>query len=76
MPKIPTNALLESFEKYCQAIRQTKPRFIRFKDGKLIKNALNHISKFQIEILFLWFLKEKKTHAADYRGGAFQRDYQ
>jgi len=59
MAKLPTNALMESFEEYSKAIRKTKPNFTRFKDGNLIKNALRHISKFQIEMLFLWFLKEK-----------------
>ncbi len=58
-PKLPTNALMDSFQKYCEAIRKTKPCFTRFKDGSLIKNALRHISKFQIEMLFIWFLKEK-----------------
>ncbi|MFH0803764.1 MAG: hypothetical protein V1877_01445 [Candidatus Tagabacteria bacterium] len=59
MPKLPTKVLMESFEEYSKAIRKTKPNFTRFKDGNLIKNALRHISKFQIEMLFLWFLKEK-----------------
>lgn len=58
--KLPTNALMESFEKYCKAIRKIKPNFIRFKDGNLIKHGLKHISLFQMEMLFLWFLKEKK----------------
>ncbi len=58
-PKLPTNILMQSFQKYCEAIRKIKPCFIRFKDGNLIKNALRHLSKFQIEMLFIWFLKEK-----------------
>mgnify|MGYP001614075764 CR=1 FL=1 len=60
-PKLPTNALMDSFQKYCEAIRKTKPSFTRFKDGNLIKNASRHISKFQIEMLFIWFLKEKRN---------------
>ncbi len=60
-PKLPTNALMQSFQKYCEAIRKTKPCFTRFKDGNLIKNALPHLSKFQIEMLFIWFLEEKKS---------------
>lgn len=60
MPKVPTNALMESFKRYCEAIRKTKPNFTRFKDGGLIKNALKHLSEFQTEMLFIWFLKEKK----------------
>jgi hypothetical protein len=57
--KIPTNSLMESFQKYCEAIRKAKPNFIRFKDGNLIKHALKHLSASQIELLFIWFLKEK-----------------
>jgi len=60
-PKVPTNALMNSFQKYCEAIRKNKPYFTRFKDGSLIKNALRHLSKFQIEMLFIWFLKEKRN---------------
>lgn len=72
MPKLPTNALMESFEGYSKAIRKTKPNFTRFKDGNLIKNALRHISKFQIEMLFLWFLKEK-IHMQPTIGAALSR---
>jgi hypothetical protein len=57
--KLPTNALMNSFEKYCEAIRKIKPHFIRFKDGSLIKHALKHISPSQTEMLFIWFLKNK-----------------
>ena len=57
--KIPTNAFFNSFKRYCEAIRKINPDFTRFKDGNLIKNALKHLSEFQIEMLFLWFLKEK-----------------
>ncbi len=60
-PKLPTNALMNSFQKYCEAIRKNKPYFTRFKDGSLIKNALGHLSRFQIEMLFIWFLKEKRN---------------
>lgn len=60
MPKLPTNALMEAFKRYCEAIRKTKAVFTRFKDGNLIKRALKHLSEFQVETLFLWFLKEKK----------------
>ncbi len=57
--KIPTNSLMESFRKYCESIRKTKPNFIRFKDGNLIKHALKYLSASQIDLLFIWFLKEK-----------------
>ncbi len=58
-PKLPTNALMRSFNQYCKAIRKTKPIFVRFKDGNLIKHALKHMSEFQLEMLFIWFLQEK-----------------
>jgi hypothetical protein len=58
--KLPTNAIMDAFKRYCEAIRKTKPVFTRFKDGNLIKHALKHLSAFQIEMLFLWFLREKK----------------
>jgi hypothetical protein len=72
MAKLPTNALMESFDEYSKAIRKIKPNFTRFKDGNLIKNALRHISKFQVEMLFLWFLKEK-THMQPTIGAALSR---
>jgi len=58
-PKLPTNALMRSFNQYCKEIRKTKPVFVRFKDGNLIKHALKHVSTFQLEMLFIWFLREK-----------------
>jgi hypothetical protein len=58
-PKLPTNALMRSFNQYCKAIRKTKPVFVRFKDGGLIKHALKHVTEFQLEMLFIWFLREK-----------------
>lgn len=60
MPKIPTNYLIDAFNRYCENIRRIKPNFTRFKDGNLIKCGLKHLSAFQMEMLFLWFLKEKK----------------
>lgn len=70
--KIPTNSLMESFQKYCEAIRKTKPDFIRFKDGSLIKHALKYLSASQIELLFIWFLKEK-GHMRPSVGAALSR---
>ena len=57
---VPTNALIKSFKEYCEAIRKIKPIFTRFKDGNLIKSALNHLSALQIEMLFVWFLKRER----------------
>lgn len=72
MPKVPTNALMESFKRYCETIRKIKPNFTRFKDGNLIKNALKHLSEFQTEMLFIWFLNEKK-HMRPTIGAALSR---
>lgn len=60
-PKIPTFALMKAFENYSRLIRGAKPNFTRLKDGNLIKSALKHLSPFQIEMLFVWFLKERKN---------------
>jgi hypothetical protein len=60
MSKLPTNVLMDAFKRYCEAIRKVSPQFTRFKDGNLIKHGLRHLSEFQVEMLFLWFLKEKK----------------
>lgn len=51
---------MDAFKRYCETIRKIKPDFTRFKDGNLIKHAFRHLSRFQIEMLFIWFLKEKK----------------
>lgn len=59
-PKLPTNALIGAFSTLCQAIRGTKPVITPFKDGNLIKWALRHLNEGQIQILFAWFLKEKR----------------
>lgn len=58
--KLPTNDLLREFNRLTIEIRSTKPVFVRFKDGNLIKNALKHLSEWQIRTLFVWFLKEKR----------------
>ncbi len=71
-PKLPTNILMESFQKYCEVIRKTKPNFTRLKDGNLIKHALKHLSLFQTEMLFIWFLKEK-IHMQPTIGAALSR---
>lgn len=57
--KLPTNSLIGAFSHYSKAIRGVKPEFARFKDGNLIKCALKHLTEGQVEMLFLWFLKEK-----------------
>lgn len=52
--------LMRAFDAYAQKIRNVRPQFIRFKDGKLIKHALTCLTEFQLEMLFVWFLREKK----------------
>lgn len=59
--KLPTNSLLREFKEYSLAIRGQKPEFVRFKDGGLIKHALKHLSEGQIDMLFIWFLQEKRS---------------
>ena len=58
--KLPTGLLMRAFDRYSQALRNERPTFIRFKDGKLIKHALQYLTEFQMEMLFVWFLKIKK----------------
>ncbi|MFH0791634.1 MAG: hypothetical protein V1905_00210 [bacterium] len=60
-PKLPTNALMRSFSQYCKELRKTKPIFVRFKDGNLIKHALKHVTEFQLEMLFIWFCGRRQT---------------
>ncbi|MBI4160047.1 replication protein [Candidatus Wolfebacteria bacterium] len=57
--KLPTNSLMGAFSHYSKTIRGVKPKFERFKDGNLIKCTLKHLTESQVEMLFLWFLKEK-----------------
>lgn len=58
--KLPTNDLLREFNRLTITIRNTKPFFVRFKDGGLVKSALGHLSEGQIRLLFIWFLMEKR----------------
>ena len=52
---------MRAFDAYAQKIRNERPQFVRFKDGKLIKHALTCLTEFQMEMLFVWFLHEKKA---------------
>ncbi|MBI2039153.1 MAG: hypothetical protein HYT22_02670 [Candidatus Niyogibacteria bacterium] len=58
--KLPTGTLMRAFDSYAQTFRGERPVFIRFKDGKLIKHALTYLTEFELEMLFVWFLREKK----------------
>jgi len=50
---------IDFFHDSCLKIRHEKPLFIRGKDGKLVKLALNKLSRSQLEMLALWFLAKK-----------------
>jgi len=56
---IPTRYFFWKFRQLCQSIRHTNPTLIKFKDGNLIKYALKHLTKFELEIEFIWFLQNK-----------------
>ncbi|MFA5232105.1 MAG: hypothetical protein WC410_00255 [Candidatus Paceibacterota bacterium] len=53
--------VLRTFGKYMHAFRGNDFRiaYERGKDGRLAKRAVRHLSFFQIEMLFVWFAKEK-----------------
>ena len=40
-------------------IRNEKPKFVRGKDGNLVKSALKTFSRQQLEMLACWFLEKK-----------------
>lgn len=62
--KLPTVQLLGDFKKLCEGIRNSKPIFVRFKDGNLVKAALKHLNQGQLQLLFAWFLHERKQMRA------------
>ena len=41
-------------------IRKDKPKFVRGKDGNLVKSALKNFSAQQLEMLAVWFLEKKR----------------
>lgn len=57
--KIPTRYFFWKFKQLCRAIRRAESPLIKFKDGNLIKHALEHLTKFELEIEFIWFLQNK-----------------
>lgn len=50
---------IDFFHDTALKIRHEKPVFIRGRDGKLVKLALNKFSRSQLEMLAIWFLAEK-----------------
>ena len=57
---IPTRYFFGKFRQLCQAIRNTEPTFVKFKDGNLLRHALCHLTEFQLELELIWFLQNKK----------------
>jgi hypothetical protein len=57
---IPSRYFIWKFGQLCEAIRQTKPILVKFKDGNLLKHALTHLTEFQLELELIWFLQNKK----------------
>ena len=57
---IPTKYFFGKFKQLCKDIRNTDPVFIKYKDGKLLKHALCHLTEFQLELELIWFLKNKR----------------
>jgi len=56
---IPTRYFFWKFRQLCKSIRHINPVLIKFKDGNLIKHALKHLTKFELEIEFIWFMQNK-----------------
>jgi|SRR3989344_5337805 len=50
---------IDFFHDACLKIRKEKAKFVRGKDGNLVKLALRQFSKQQLEMLAVWFLEKK-----------------
>lgn len=61
---LPTRYFFGKFSQLCRGIRHTEPIFVKFKDGNLIKHALRHLTEFQLEMEFIWFLENKREMKA------------
>jgi len=61
---LPTRYFIAKFSQLCRGIRHAEPVFVKFKDGNLIKHALRHLTEFQLEMEFIWFLKNKREMKA------------
>lgn len=61
MDKAPTRYFFWKFGQLTKAIRNTKPKFVKHKDGQLIIHALRHLNEFQLELELIWFLQNKPT---------------
>jgi hypothetical protein len=56
---LPTRYFFWKFKQLSRAIRHTQPILVKLKDGELIKHALKHLTKFELEIEFIWFMQNK-----------------
>lgn len=59
-PVTPTRYFFGKFAQLCWGIRHTRPVFVKFKDGNLLKHALRHLTEFQLELELVWFLENKQ----------------
>lgn len=64
---------IDFFHDACLKIRKEKPKFVRGKDGNLVKQALNFFSRQQLEMLAVWFL-EKKHKLSPSLGGMLGKE--
>jgi hypothetical protein len=58
-PTLPTRYFFGKFSQLTWGIRHTRPIFVKFKDGNLLKHALGHLTEFQLELELVWFLQNK-----------------
>ncbi len=58
-PILPTRYFFGKFSQLTWGIRHTRPIFVKFKDGNLLKHALRHLTEFQLELELVWFLQNK-----------------
>ena len=59
-PTLPTRYFFGKFSQLTWGIRHTRPIFVKFKDGNLLKHALGHLTEFQLELELVWFLQNKR----------------
>ena len=56
---VPTRYFFGKFAQLTWGIRHTRPIFVKFKDGNLLKHSLRHLTEFQLELELVWFLQNK-----------------
>ncbi len=70
---LPTRYFFWKFKQLCRAMRHIKPEFTKLKDGELVKHALKHLTKFELEIELIWFL-QNKPHMQPTIGAALSKE--